>query len=446
MEMDTYLEGAIQMLNVLNANNTFISVGFDVGADFSYMSIALPNQQIVVKPIKVIHSNHSSLENCVKAIKEAEEMYFLESRIFLESTGVYHYPLFCFLRDKGLNCSVYNPIITKNSTNINIRKVENDKFDSKKVALIGLNPDLKVSVIPCDLVLNLRNLTREYYSLADHRSAYVNKLQGQLRMVFPQYRNVFSKITINTSLELLDKYTSPEAFIAAGKSEIIEIIRKTSRFGDAYAENKYNAIIEAAKAAKVFGHWVPSSVTLIRLYIKFIKKYDEEIEAILAAMNEFVKLNENELFVKQIGLIQTIKGAGFLTAVTVMCEIGDFSVFKSPKQLFAYFGLDPSVRQSGNYNSNKNKMSKRGSSIARRAIHTIAVIFIGKTKNGVAHNQVALDYYQAKCKSKPKMVALGAVMHKVCNIIFAVLRDNKEFCIVTPQEHNERYQNLNKVA
>ena len=31
-------------------------------------------------------------------IKEAEELYSLESRIFLESTGIYHYPLFCYLR------------------------------------------------------------------------------------------------------------------------------------------------------------------------------------------------------------------------------------------------------------------------------------------------------------------------------------------------------------
>ena len=443
MEMDTYQKGAIAMLNT---STSFISVGIDVGANFSYMSIALPTQQIAGKPFKITHSNLSSLEGCVKAIKEAEEMYSLESRVFLESTGVYHYPLFCFLRDRGLNCYVINPIITKNSTNINIRKVENDKFDSKKVALIGLKPDLKTSVMPTDLVLNLRNLTREYYNLMDNRSAYVNKLKGQLRMVFPQYISVFSKVTTATSLELLDKFASPEAFIAADKNEILEIIRKTARFGVAYAESKYAAIIEAAKVASVFGRAVPSSFTLIRLFIGFIRKYDDEIKAILSAMNELVLANADELFVKQIRLIQSIKGAGLLTAVSIMCEIGNFSVFKSPKQLFAYFGLDPSVRQSGNYNSNKNKMSKRGSPIARRAIHTIAVIFIGKTRNGIAHNHVMHDYYQAKCKSKPKMVSLGAVMHKVCNVIFAILRDNQEFSIITPEEHNTNYQKRNFAA
>lgn len=118
----------------------------------------------------------------------------MESRIFLESTGIYHYPLFCYLRDKGFNCSVINPIITKNSTNINIRKVHNDRFDSKKAALVGLKPDLKVSLMPSDLALNCRNLCREYYDLIDNRSAYVNKLQGELRMAFPQYLGTFPRL------------------------------------------------------------------------------------------------------------------------------------------------------------------------------------------------------------------------------------------------------------
>ena len=64
-----------------------------------------------------------------------------------------------------------------NSPNMNIRKVHNDRFDSKKAALVGLKPDLKVSLMPSDLALNCRNLCREYYDLTDNRSAYVNKLQ-----------------------------------------------------------------------------------------------------------------------------------------------------------------------------------------------------------------------------------------------------------------------------
>ena len=80
-------------------------------------------------------------------------------------------------------------------------------------------------------------------------------------------------------------------------------------------------------------------------------------------MHELVDANENTDFVKPIHLIETFKGAGFLSAVSLMGEISDFSGF-----------------------------------------------------------------------SKPKLVAMGAVLHKVCNMIFAILRDNRPFEIITLQE------------
>ena len=426
------------MSNIIK-HNLFISVGIDVGADFSWMSIALPNQTFVGKPFKILHSDLSSLAFAVSKIKEAEELYSLESRIFLESTGIYHYPLFCYLRDKGFLVSIINPIITKNSTNINIRKVHNDKFDSKKVALVGLKPDLKISLMPSDLALDLRNLSREYYDLMDNRSAYVNKLQGELRMVFPQYLKAFSKITTNTALTLLEKYTSPDAFLSAPKDEIIASIRSTARFGITYAEKKYSAIIQAANDAKAFGYSVNSNFKRIRLYIRFIRQYDEEVSLILSDMHELVDANKDTEFVKQIHLIESFKGAGFLSAVSLMCEIGDFSAFRSPKQLFAYFGLDPAVKQSGNFNGTQVHMSKRGSRIARRVIHTMALVSIARNRKGTANNPVLREYYLKKCQGKPKMVALGAIMHKVCNIVFAILRDKKEFEIITPEEHQMNY-------
>ena len=424
---------------IFNYDDLFISVGIDVGADFSWMSIALPNQQFVGKPYKILHNSVDSLTTAVSKIKEAEELYSLESRTFLESTGIYHYPLFCYLRDKSFNCFVINPIITKNSTNMNIRKVHNDRFDSKKAALVGLKPDLKVSIMPSDLALNCRNLCREYYNLMDNRSAYVNKLQGELRMTFPQYLGIFSKVTINTSLALLETYTSPSAFIKADKQEIIDTIKATARFGLTYAETKYNALIQAAHEAHDFGYIISSNITRIRLYISFIRKYDEEIKGILDAMHELVDANEETTFVKQIHLIQTFKGAGFLSAVSLMGEIGDFFAFSKPKQLFAYFGLDPAVKQSGKFEGTKVKMSKRGSAIARRVIHTLTLQSISTSRTGEAKNPVLREYYLVKCESKPKLVAMGAVSHKVCNIIFAILRDNKPFELITPKEHIKQY-------
>ncbi len=105
--------------------------------------------------------------------------------------------------------------------------------------------------------------------------------------------------------------------------------------------------------------------------------------------------------------------------------------------MFAYFGLDPAVKQSGKFEGTEIHISKRVSRIARRVIHTIAIN--GIARNGSETNPVLRAYYLKKCQCKPKVVALGAAMHKVCNCIFAVLRDMKSFTVITPEEHQKQY-------
>ena len=75
----------------------YLSVGLDVGADFTWMSILLPNGTLVGKPFKIVHCDPASRELAVSKIKEAQETYSLKSRCFLESTGIYHIPLLCFV-------------------------------------------------------------------------------------------------------------------------------------------------------------------------------------------------------------------------------------------------------------------------------------------------------------------------------------------------------------
>jgi len=43
------------------------------------------------------------------------------------------------------------------------------------------------------------------------------------------------------------------------------------------------------------------------------------------------------------------------------------------------------------------------------------------------------------------MTAIGAVMHKLCNIVFAVLRDEKPFVLITPEEHCNAYSKHTKL-
>uniref|UniRef100_UPI002599D7A1 hypothetical protein n=1 Tax=uncultured Megasphaera sp. TaxID=165188 RepID=UPI002599D7A1 len=76
------------------------------------------------------------------------------------------------------------------------------------------------------------------------------------------------------------------------------------------AQNKYTAIIQAATDANQFGYIIDSNIK--RIYISFIRKYDEEINSILKSLHELVDTNEDADFVKQLHLIETFKGAGVM--------------------------------------------------------------------------------------------------------------------------------------
>lgn len=157
-------------------------------------------------------------------------------------------------------------------------------------------------------------------------------------------------------------------------------------------------------------------------------------------IHALVKDNSSAKFIQQIYWLNSIAGIGLLSAVTIMCEIGDFSVFKSPKQLFTYFGMDPEVKQSGKFNATEIHMSKRGSRIARRALFAAALACIRRKRSGEAITPYLYEYYQKKAAAKPKMVTLWAVMQKDSNYFFAVLRNETDFSLRSPEEHRLAYQ------
>lgn len=65
--------------------------------------------------------------------------------------------------------------------------------------------------------------------------------------------------------------------------------------------------------------------------------------------------------------VQAMRGVGFIVAVTVVAEVGDFRRFGTPRQLMAYLGLASSEHSSGS-SVRRGGITKAGSGLARRAL------------------------------------------------------------------------------
>lgn len=70
-----------------------------------------------------------------------------------------------------------------------------------------------------------------------------------------------------------------------------------------------------------------------------------------------------------------IKGLGILTLATVLAETNGFELFKNYKQLVSYAGYDVVEAQSGT-RIGKTRISKKGNSRIRRALHMPSLVVI----------------------------------------------------------------------
>ena len=110
------------------------------------------------------------------------------------------------------------------------------------------------------------------------------------------------------------------------------------------------------------------TVLLIRQMLEqldLLEKQIADIEHIIAA--QFAQFDTK---------LTTIPGIGTTLGATIFSEIGDINRFDKPKQLIAYAGMDPSVKQSGNFVGTQSHMSKRGSPYLRRALWLAAVVAV----------------------------------------------------------------------
>lgn len=388
-------------------SNFFYSpvVGIDVSADFSYVAILAPNGDIHKKSFKIKH-DLNGFNHLVNEIKKVEEEFNMKTGIFMESTGVYHLSLFHYLNKYFDNTFVINPLITKSNKNGDIRKVKNDKKDALSIAKIGKFQNIKLSQrLDLDIFL-LKNLVREYYKLTYTCSTFKKKLSADLRVIFPGYNTIFSDSTSKSSIGLLSQYPTPQSILDAPKEEIIKIFINNSKKGITWAENIYSKLTNVAKEAKIIGLPLDGLAVKIDSTITLIKTIESKINTLLEQINTFIKSETFPNSIRNnIELIDSIPSIGCLTAITLIAEIGDINGFLKPKHLVAFFGIDSSVNESGNFKGDDNKISKRGTRIGRRALYAVALASIRNNRNGIPINKVLLDYYQKNMKGKKPKIA-----------------------------------------
>lgn len=383
-------------------------VGIDIGKNNHEATIIDESGAIICKSLKFANSHNGAnklIEYITKNIGSSEVIFGLEA------TGHYWLSLYSFLFEKGYTINVINPIQSDSFRNLYIRQTKNDTVDSFIIAEVIRFGRFTTTQLANDKLLSLRQLCRYRLSLVDSVSELKCRIITVLDQVFPEYEKLFSDTWGTSSKALLEKYQTPEDILKLDISELANFLKTHSRgqLGHAKAEK----IKEAAQ--NTFGIKIAQSA------FKFQLK--QLIDQVLFIENQIKSLDEEIAFYyNQFDChLTSIPGIGSVTAAIILSEIGDVTRFKNASSLVAYAGIDPTVKQSGQFLANNNKMSKRGSPYLRRALFLAA-------STCTLHESPLNDYYNKKrSQGKHHLTAVGAVAHKLTHIVFAIMRDNKDY-------------------
>lgn len=413
--------------------------GIDVAKEFSEFCLLAPDNSILAT-LTIRHDSPQDIEKAVKLLQKSEKDFGCSPIVIMESTGHYHKILFHALAQREIDVVIVNPIQSDSIKNLDVRKVKNDKWDAKRLALLYRikGESLRTASVAVADWAALKDLIRQYYDISDELTAHKLRLRSLVDRVLLGFEQDFFSIFSVTGLAVLKAHPSARAILQARKTTLVNLIVRISRKGQQKAQLKYEALHKTAQAMLELGDPSEHLGLIIRSEINLIEDLQAVQETILQAIQALVEQNrksEQPAMSRTIDLLDSITGIGFVSAATLTAEFGDIASFKSAQSLTAFSGLDASVRQSGKFKGSRNKISKRGSRLIRRALFHVASANIRTNKNNLPNNPYMQAFYQKKCQSKPKMVALVAVMHKLLFIIYAVIRDQKPFELRDPQEH-----------
>lgn len=329
----------------------------------------------------------------------------------MESTSHYWIALHDQFVKYDYSVFVINPIQSNALRNLNIRKNKSDPVDSILIADTVRYGRFSPSNILESNLLALRELTRQRFYLVDIGSDLKRKIWALVDQVFPEYESLFSDFFGSASCQILLRYPTPESLKRVRVSTLERILFEASN--TAFGLEKAHQIKELASnsfgstsIAESIGYLIKIQMAQLLEIRSRVKALDTEIKS------QFKTLNSP---------ITSIPGIGFILGAVIVSEIGDISRFNGASKLAAYAGIDPTIRQSGEYNSKRNHMSKRGSPYLRRALWLAS--------GSAIYSDPALRqlYEKKRASGKSHMTTLGHICRKLLSIIYAVLRDDKPY-------------------
>ena len=120
--------------------------------------------------------------------------------------------------------------------------------------------------------------------------------------------------------------------------------------------------------------------------------------------------------------INSIYGIGEFTTSIIIAELGDINRFNNIKELTAYCGLDPSIKQSGKSVDIHGPISKSGNKYMRKILYIACSNIIRLTALSKQENDIEIYYRKKRNEGKHHYASIAACTTKLLRKILALCK------------------------
>ena len=406
-------------VDVALKGNQFCVMNFDQHINFN---LKFPN-------------NPEGNEMVINKIKDIEDKFFFEKVIIvMESTGMYSFHPACYFSSNEYLNNYHTEVYQINACDFDKYKKsfhdleKEDGIDAYVLADFarvgrtkGLYPFKGSQYIA------LQRLTRQRYHICKELVREKTYILTNLYLSFSGLISLnknempFSDLFGATSSAFLEEFESPDQIAESSVEELINFISEKSKNHSSDLDGKVTALNKAMRASYRLDQTAYEPINVaIACSLNTIKFYQQQLKNIdKAILNTALGLDSNTY-----NILNSIRGIGKVYSAGIMAEIGNIERFPHNCKLAKYSGLYWKRNQSGEFDSQDKKASKKSNKYLRYYL-------VEATASCVRQNFPFIkDYYNLKYNEVTKHQhkrALVLSARKLERLIFGLLRKNQYY-------------------
>ena len=406
-------------VDVAVRGNQFCVMNFD---QYIYFNLKFPNTP-------------QGNEMVINKIKDIEDKFFFEKIIIvMESTGMYSFHPACYLSSNEY----------LNNFNTVVYQINAFEFDKYKKSFHDLEKQDGIDAyVLADFArvgrtkglypfkgaqyIALQRLTRQRYhicrELIREKTYILTNLYLSFSGLISSNKNElpFSNLFGTTSSAFLEEFISPNQIAESSMEELINFISQKSKNHCSNIDNKISSLNKAMRASyrldqtayEPINMAIASSLNTIKFYQQQLKNIDKAITTTALGLDS-----------NTYHILLSIRGIGKVYAAGIMAEIGNIDRFSHNSKLAKYSGLYWKRNQSGEFDSQDKKSSKKSNKYLRYYL-------IEATSSCIIHKFPFIkDFYDIKYNEVSKHQhkrALVLSARKLERLIFGLLRKNQYY-------------------